>query len=67
MVKNQMGRKMKVSMSDNGGEYTSKEFKNYLASKSIKHQLSISRRPEQNGVAKRMNRTLAGRARSIRL
>jgi len=34
---NQMGRKVKVMRSDNGGEYTSKEFKDYLGSKGIKH------------------------------
>jgi len=51
----------------NGGEYTSKEFKDYLASKGIKYQLSISGRPEQNEVAERMNLTLTERAHSIRL
>jgi len=43
---NHTGRKVKVLWSHNGGEYTSKEFKDYLASKGIKHQLSISGRPE---------------------
>jgi len=52
------GRKVKVLRSDNRGEYTSKKFKDYLASKGIKYQLSISRRPEQNRVAGCMNRTL---------
>ena len=42
-------------------------FKDYLASKGIKHQLSIPGRSEQNGVVERMNRTLTERARSIRL
>jgi len=60
MVENQTGRKVKVLRYNNGGENTSKEFKDYLASKGIKHQLSIPRRPEQNGVAERMNRTLYG-------
>jgi len=41
MMKNQTGRKVKILRSDNGGEYTSKEFKDYLASKGINHQLSI--------------------------
>ena len=36
-----MGRKVKVLRSNKGGDYTSKEFKDYLASKGIKHQLSI--------------------------
>jgi len=65
-VENQTGWKVKVLRSDNGGEYTSKEFKDCLASKDIKHQ-SISGRPEQNRVAECMNRTLTKRARSIRL
>jgi len=67
LIENQTEQKMKVLRSDNGGEYTSKEFKDYLASKGIKHQLSIPRRPEQNEIAKRMNRTLTEHARSIRL
>jgi len=41
LMKNQTGQKVKVLRSDNEGEYTSKEFKDYLASKGIKHQLSI--------------------------
>jgi len=41
MVENQTGQKVNVLMSDNGGEYISKEFKEYLASKGIEHQLSI--------------------------
>ena len=66
-MENQTGRKVKVLRSDNGGQYTSKEFKDYLASKSIKYQLSISGRSEQNGVEERMNWTLTERACSIRL
>jgi len=46
MVENQLGRKVKVLRSDNGGEYTFKEFKDYLESKGIKHQLCIPGRPE---------------------
>jgi len=67
MVENQTGQKVKVLRSDNGGEYTSKEFKDYLASKGIKHQLCILRRPEQNRVVECMNQTLTERAHSIRL
>jgi len=67
LVENQTGRKVKVLKSDNGGEYTSKEFKDYLVRKGIKHQLSILGRPEQNRVTERMNRTLIERARSIGL
>jgi len=66
MVENQKGRKVKVLRSDNR-EYTSTEFKAYLAGNGIEHQLSIPGRPEQNGVAEHMNRTLTEHARSIRL
>jgi len=58
---------MKVLRSDNGGVYTSAEFKAYLAGEVIEHQLSIQRRSKQKGVAERMNLTLTKRARSIRL
>ena len=42
MVENQKGRKVKVLRSDNGGEYTSMEFKAYIVGKDIKYQLSVS-------------------------
>ena len=64
MVENQTGRKVKVLRFDNGGKYTSKEFKDYLASKRIKYQLSISGRREQNRVVDCMNRTLTERTRN---
>jgi len=35
MVENQTGRKVKVLRSNNRGKYTSKEFKDYIASKDI--------------------------------
>ena len=62
MVKNLTRQKVKVLRPDNGCEYTSREFKNYLVSKGIEHQLSIPGRLEQDEVAERMNRTLIERA-----
>ena len=62
MVENPTGQKVKILRYDNGGEYISKKFKDYLAIKGIKHQLSILGRPEQNGVVEHMNQTLAERA-----
>ena len=49
---------MKVLRSDNGGEYTSNEFEGYLKKEGIKYEYTISKKPEQNGVSERMNRTL---------
>jgi len=46
------------------GEYTSTEFKEYLTSGDIEHQLSIPGRP---GVAEHLNRTLIKHARNMRL
>ena len=51
-------RQVKTLHSDNGGEYTSKEFTSYLAKERIKHELTIPHAPQQNGVAERLNRTL---------
>ena len=65
MVTNMTEKKIKILRSDNGGEYTSKEFSNYLKEKGIQHQLSVPRTPQQNGVAERMNRTIQETARSM--
>ena len=65
MVTNMTEKKIKILRSDNGGEYTSKEFSNYLKEKGIQQQLSVPRTPQQNGVAERMNRTTQETARSM--
>ena len=65
MVTNMTEKKIKILRSDNGGEYTSKEFSNYLKEKGIQQQLSVPRTPQQNGVAERMNRTIQETARSM--
>ena len=44
---------------DNGGEYTSKEFQEYLKAQGIHHETTVPHTPQQNGVAERKkNRTL---------
>lgn len=50
---------------DNGGEYVSKEFEEYLKSRGINHELTVPYSPAQNGVAERMNRTLMESARTM--
>ena len=52
------GRKIKTLHSDNGGKHTSIEFTMYQTKESIKHELTTLHTPQQNGVAKRLNRTL---------
>ena len=58
MVENQSGRKLKVLRSDNGGEYVKFEFIQYFADAGIHIKHSIPYTQQQNGVAKRKNRSL---------
>ena len=61
------GKRLKTIRSDNGGEYTSKKFEAYLKSEGIRHEYTIPKTPEQNGVAERLNRTLVESSRSMLL
>ena len=65
MVEKSSGRELKVLRSDNGGEYTSERFTEYLRSEGVTHERTVPRTPEQNGVAKRLNRTLIEMTRSM--
>ena len=51
LVENQMDRKIKNLRSDNGREFTSKEFKELCREFRIKRELSTPYNPQQNGVA----------------
>ncbi|KAJ0394531.1 hypothetical protein ATCC90586_008633 [Pythium insidiosum] len=57
--------KSKGGAFDNGGEYVSKRFGKFCASKGIVRQTSAPYAPQQNGLAERMNRTLTEMARSM--
>ena len=46
MVENEMDSRIKSLRSDNGGEFTSKEFMDYYRSHRIKRQFSIARTPQ---------------------
>mgnify|MGYP000232211528 CR=1 FL=1 len=60
-VENRSGYRVKTLRSDNGGEYTSKSFKQNLSEKGIRHQKTVPYTPMQNGVAERINRTIQER------
>ena len=62
---NEVGKAIGTLRTDNGGEYLSTEFQNYLKVKGIRHELTVPHSPQQNGVAERMNRTLVESARSM--
>ena len=47
-VENRTGQRLKTLRTDNGGEYTSREFQNHLKNCGIRHELTIPQTPEQN-------------------
>lgn len=67
MVENEIGKRLKCFISNNGGEYCSKIFEDYCSFNGIQRQKTVPRTPQENGVSKRMNRTIMELARSMRL
>ncbi|TFH84683.1 transposase, partial [Billgrantia azerbaijanica] len=67
LMENQMGKKLQWLRSDNGGEYINREFDTYLSSTGIQHETLAPYTPQQNGIAKHMNRTLFNITRSLLL
>lgn len=65
MVERETGNKLKCLRSDNGGEYTSREFSSYCAEHGIRHEKTVPRTPQHNGVAERMNRTIVEKVRCM--
>ena len=65
LVENEGELRIKCLRSDNGGEFTSKEFNLYCEEHGIKRQFSATRTPQQNGVAERKNITMMEMARTM--
>ena len=66
LVEKSRGKKVvKVLRSDNRGEYISNDFDDLLKKNGIKHETTLPKTPEQNGMAERMNRTLVETTRSM--
>ena len=65
MAERSTGKKLQILRTDNGGEFTSKEFQAYLKTEGVRHELTVPKNPEQNGVAERMNRTLVEATRAM--
>jgi transposase InsO family protein len=64
-VENQIGKKIKVLRLDNGGEYTSNDFKDFCKEAWIKRELKVSYNPQQNGVAERKNQSIISSSRAM--
>ncbi|GJU29589.1 ribonuclease H-like domain-containing protein, partial [Tanacetum coccineum] len=63
-IENLMDKKVKIIRSDNGTEFKNKVMDDFCREKGIKREYSVARTPQQNGVAKRRNRTLIEAART---
>ncbi|GJU59252.1 putative ribonuclease H-like domain-containing protein [Tanacetum coccineum] len=64
-IENQLDHKVKVTRSDNGTEFKNSIMNQFCEMKGIKREFSMARTPQQNGVAKRKNRTLIEAARTM--
>ena len=64
-MKTRYNQMPKSTRSDNGGEFTSKEFKNFCELNGIAMQFTNAYTPEQNGVSERLNRTINSAIRSV--
>jgi hypothetical protein len=62
---NQRNVKIQGLRTDNGSEYLSNEFKNYLKEHGIEHITTAPYCPQSNGKPERLNRTLIDKARCM--
>nr|GEZ92238.1 hypothetical protein [Tanacetum cinerariifolium] len=65
LVQRGLHAKVRTVRTDKGTEFLNKTLHAYFAAESIKHQMSVARTPEQNGVVERRNRTLVKAARTM--
>ncbi|GKD51462.1 putative ribonuclease H-like domain-containing protein [Tanacetum coccineum] len=64
-IENQLNHKVKLINCDNGTEFKNYEMNQLYGIKGIKREFSNARTPQQNGVAKRKNRTLIEATRTM--
>jgi transposase InsO family protein len=57
-IENLTNKKIKTLRTDNGGEYTSKEFVAFCKTTGIRRELTVPHNPQQNGVVERKNRSI---------
>nr|GEU93621.1 hypothetical protein [Tanacetum cinerariifolium] len=64
-IENQMDHKVKTTRCDNRTKFKNRIINEFCEMKGIRREFSIARTPQQNGVAKRKNRTLIEAARTM--
>ena len=65
MVENKFDKKIATLRTDNGGEFKNSKMELFCKENGIRQEYTVPHRPQQNGVAERMNRTLDDMARSL--
>lgn len=65
LVENETGYKLKTYRTDNGGENCSAEMIAFLKNEGIKHELTVPKTPQQNGVREQLNCTLMETVRAM--
>jgi hypothetical protein len=65
LTETQTCKSLKVVISDRGGEFMSRDFKEFCDEHGIKREYTIPRTPQQHGVVERQNRTVQEMARSL--
>src|SRR6266481_1645686 len=67
LVERESGRKVGILNTDNGSEYTSKEYESYLCREGITHHTTAPNTSVENGVSERSHHTIMSHARAIHL
>ena len=65
LLENQIGKKIKVLRSDNGGEFTSNKFRYFCRQEGIQRQQTVPYNPQQNRVVERKNKSIIGAVRAM--
>jgi hypothetical protein len=65
LVENEIGKRLKCLILENGGEYCSNDFDDYFSYHGIRRETTVPETPQENGVSERMNMTIMERARSM--
>nr|GEY07078.1 retrovirus-related Pol polyprotein from transposon TNT 1-94 [Tanacetum cinerariifolium] len=65
LVENQTGRKLKKLRTNNGLEFCNQEFNNLCNESGIARHLTVAGTPQQNGLAKQINRTLLNKVKCL--
>ena len=65
MIEKQTRKQIKRLRTNNGMEFCGKKFNEFCKNEGILRQRTIRHTPQQNGVAKRMNRTLLEKTRCM--